>query len=95
MSDGVEHVGSWIAAIIAAITGVFVTLKGLARVIRRTQHFLDDWFGEEARDGVPARPGVMERLEAMEAALVTATGRLDGLEGDVGPRPSPAAGHQG
>ena len=28
---------------------------------------LDDWRGTEARPGVPRRPGVMERLEKIEA----------------------------
>jgi hypothetical protein len=28
--------------------------------------FLDDYFGEPAREGVPARPGVMGRLKNLE-----------------------------
>jgi len=28
---------------------------------------LDDWRGTESRPGVPRRPGVMERLEKIEA----------------------------
>lgn len=32
----------------------------------RFQHFLDDWFGEGARPGFPGRPGIPERLAAVE-----------------------------
>lgn len=33
---------------------------------RRIDDFLSDWFGEQARPGIPARPGVMERLQTVE-----------------------------
>jgi hypothetical protein len=39
------------------------------RILKRTTHFLDDFFGEPARDGVPAKPGVMARLGSVEDAL--------------------------
>ena len=35
------------------------------RLLRRTTHFLDDYFGEPSRDGIPAKPGVMARLQAL------------------------------
>jgi hypothetical protein len=37
----------------------------------RFSHFLDDWFGEDARPGFVARPGVPERLENVETRLGT------------------------
>lgn len=36
----------------------------------RLRSFLDDWFGEPARPGFEARPGVPERLEVVEKRLV-------------------------
>lgn len=35
-------------------------------VFRRTGHFLDDWFGEDARPGQPRRLGIPERLQRLE-----------------------------
>lgn len=71
-----EKTMAWVTATIAAITGVIVAGKKMALVARRVGHFLDDWFGEDAREGHPATPGVMERLEAIEH-------RLDSLEDAV------------
>ncbi|MFI6317267.1 hypothetical protein ACIBG8_07100 [Nonomuraea sp. NPDC050556] len=44
-------------------------LTSLARRLRRLSHFLDDWNGEEARPGVPFRPGFAERVALIEAEL--------------------------
>lgn len=33
---------------------------------RGLNHFLEDWNGEAAREGVAARPGVMRRFQALE-----------------------------
>jgi hypothetical protein len=61
---------------ILAVCGALVVLAGggvvvvkLLRVIKRVGDFVDDWQGEPARRGVPARPGVMERLESIEGQL--------------------------
>ncbi len=50
--------------LVSAVVGFFAKVMPL---LRRTGHFLDDWFGEEARDGQPARPGVTARLTQIEA----------------------------
>lgn len=59
--------------------GVLIPLLGTPLVVlwrwcRRTSKqlgtFLEDWQGEAARPGVPARPGVMERLAGLEADTV-------------------------
>lgn len=34
--------------------------------LKRLSQLLEDWHGTDARPGVPARPGVMVRLEALE-----------------------------
>jgi len=38
-------------------------------LFRRTQQFLEDWFGEPARDGYEGRPGAMARLRSVEKEL--------------------------
>lgn len=37
------------------------------RQLSKMDDLLDDWRGTDARPGVPRRPGVMERLEKIEA----------------------------
>lgn len=51
-------------------------VRGLVRLGRRVEHVMDDWQGEEARPGVAARPGVMERMAGLE-------GRMGGVEEDL------------
>ena len=61
------------AAWFSALTALTVAVCGIAawavrwawRVLKRTTHFLDDFFGEPERDGLAARPGVMARLQAL------------------------------
>ena len=59
-----------LSALAAAIGGVLWWLLRQAwHLLSRTMRFLDDWAGEPARPGVEARPGVMERLRAVEVKL--------------------------
>lgn len=79
---------------IAQIAGLVVVLGGAVAVIcryiidpivrmgRQLTRFFTDWFGEEARDGVAARPGMMARVAGVEhkamqhsKALVELTGK--------------------
>lgn len=64
-----EAVMSRLGLAVAALVSLWAALRGIFRLFARMHHFLDDWFGEEARDGIPARPGVMERLESLERAV--------------------------
>lgn len=41
-------------------------LRPVWRVARRLDEFADDWNGTPGRAGVPARPGVMARLDRIE-----------------------------
>lgn len=50
----------------ALATAVGWALRCTWRILSRTTRFLDDYFGEAARDGLPARPGVMSRLQNVE-----------------------------
>lgn len=66
---------SQIAAVVSGaaglIVGVAAALTTVVRPILRGAKTLrdmrEDYFGEPARDGVPARPGVMARLATNEA----------------------------
>lgn len=70
----------WIVALLALISAVLGAIAFIGRwawrLARRTGHFLDDYFGEEAHAGLPATPGVMARLAAVER-------KLSAVENDV------------
>jgi len=61
------------AAAVAVIGGIVAGIAWIWKRVRRwgsrLGQFADDWFGTEARPGVPARPGVMERLTVIEGEL--------------------------
>lgn len=73
-----------VAALTAIAAATFTFLAWAAscawRVIRRTMHFLDDWLGEPAHDGLPVKPGVMARLRSVEeqVARIVAETTLNG-----------------
>lgn len=58
----------------SALTAFSIAICGLAawglrwgwRIVRRISHFLDNFFGEPAHDGLPATLGVMARLASIE-----------------------------
>jgi hypothetical protein len=43
--------------------------RPLIRTYRKFERFLDAWNGEPARDGLPARPGLITRVIAIEAQV--------------------------
>lgn len=47
------------------------------------RQFREDWLGEPARDGVPARPGVMARLQDMGADWTHLSERVRKLEREL------------
>jgi hypothetical protein len=69
--------GEQLAIIASALGVVGVVLGALVRFVIqplwrltiKTGHFLDSWNGEPARDGLPARPGVVDRIVAIEYQL--------------------------
>jgi len=64
---------AWITAALALLAAVFTCFITLGRVIWRIckglLQFLGDLNGTPARPGVPAVPGVMERLSSVERQL--------------------------
>lgn len=61
--DGLTGLG--LGGIIALAGVVWKIMPNL----RRISHFLDDLMGEAARPGVPASPGILERLADVEDRL--------------------------
>lgn len=62
-------VAPWLGAFFVALFAGVRVWRGVAPVFREVRNFLDDWKGTSARPGVPARAGVMERLDQMHHEL--------------------------
>ncbi|MFJ4907734.1 hypothetical protein ACIQCR_24535 [Streptomyces sp. NPDC093249] len=77
------------AGIIAALGGAGAVLfrwgRSLRRGLRRVGQVLADWTGEEGRPGVPARPGVMQRLGDLGEQLSGLDERVQVIEHEVHP----------
>jgi hypothetical protein len=58
-----------LAGTITAIGVIFVGIYKATKLTKRFIHFLDDYFGEEARPGFDGRPGMQERLRFMEEEI--------------------------
>jgi len=58
-----------LAATVTAIGVIAVGIRKATIVVKRFIHFLDDYFGEEARPGFQGRPGMQERMRIIEQEL--------------------------
>ncbi|XVV34929.1 hypothetical protein ACQPXT_13165 [Streptomyces sp. CA-100214] len=61
--------GGALSVLATVVTVAWRAIRSVSRVVGRTGQFLDDWYGEEGRPGVPERPGVMQRLASLEDGL--------------------------
>jgi hypothetical protein len=79
-ADSLIRLGQ-VAGALAAVAGLALLfskgIRWMLRTLRKINDFLDDWNGEAPRHGVPERPGVMTRLQAIED-------RADGIEARIG-----------
>lgn len=61
---------AWVAVSLTALGGSAVAgswlVRKAARLFRKADEFFDDYRGTPPRPGVPANPGVMERLQSIE-----------------------------
>jgi hypothetical protein len=55
--------------VISLGTGLWRFVRAAVRIGRRVNQFFDDWYGQEGRPGVPARPGVLARVQGIEARM--------------------------
>lgn len=81
-------VGAWLIGAAALITALVVTWRFAAALLaagRRLGHFLDDWFGESARPGAPARPGIPERLTRVEQQVAEVRQQVDAIVHELHP----------
>jgi len=59
-------INPWLGLNVLIIIGVGIAWKYLKPPTKGMNHFLQDWNGEPDRKGVPARPGVMQRLQTID-----------------------------
>lgn len=69
--DQVQTWGAVAAALTAIVTALYVGGRWVWRTLRRVDEWLDDWYGDPGRPGVPARLGVPERLARLEEQVTT------------------------
>lgn len=63
------------AAVVGTGTAVIVALIPVVKLLRRLSRQMgqlqEDWYGESARPGFPAVPGIPERLQRIEAQVTS------------------------
>ena len=77
LTSGVHIMPQWLTdlslteggALIGALIAAGVVLRKLYVLVGNIKDRADDLFGEKARPGVPARPGVMEHIAALTEQL--------------------------
>jgi hypothetical protein len=57
------------ASAVVVVGAVVASVRAGRRIERKVDQMQRDWYGEAARPGFPARPGVPERLETIENQL--------------------------
>lgn len=67
--DAILLWGAVAAALAGLCTVVWRVVRWAVLLGRKVNTFIDDFYGEEARPGVPARPGLLERVGGVEETL--------------------------
>jgi hypothetical protein len=67
--DAVLVWGGAITLLVGVGGTLWRVLRGVTHLTGRAGQFLDDWYGEGERPGVPPRPGVMQRLSHLEGLI--------------------------
>lgn len=65
-SGGKELTLAQLVALLSVVAAVLAALKWVFPFIVKVVHFVDDAMGEKARPGVPARPGLLQRMTQIE-----------------------------
>lgn len=73
LEQPVSDITVWqaIAVIVAVVAFIGWLVKRAWPVVAAVKDFLDDWKGEHARPGQPARPGVPDTLQALKVQVAT------------------------
>ena len=72
-----------VATLLGAITAIILFAGKLVKFIKKVIHFLDDFIGEEERPGMPARPGLSERISKMEECMGSVKGQMSEIKEDI------------
>ena len=76
---------------LAWIGGILVALRWLRPIAERIRSIAEDWTGTPARPGVPATPGVMERLGEVKATVDAHTVSIEEIRHQVTPNTGSSA----
>ena len=86
VSEGIEVILAdvvVVAAVIAAVIAIFKAIRSFNSVINKLNTFFEDWYGEERRDGIDPRPGVLARLHNLEDSRQENTQMLTDIQESV------------
>lgn len=68
---------------LAFLGSVYVVIRRIAPVLKKLSDTLDDIKGEPARPGVPARLGIMERMEKQDLMTVDIRKKLEHMDNNA------------
>lgn len=79
MTPGIQH---WLESLsvwdlglgLAAVVGLGIAVWRVVPLLKKLSNFIDDVAGQPPRAGVPARPGLMERVQRIEHELFPNSG---------------------